>query len=102
MKKFEKLGAKVVGLSPDSPEAQKKFEENHKLKVPLLCDTDKSVCEAYGAFGEKNMYGKVVKGIIRSTYLIDPKGKVAKVWSNVKVDGHAEKVLEALQEAAAG
>jgi peroxiredoxin Q/BCP len=96
VKKFEKAGAAVLGISPDKPPAQKKFEEKHKLKIPLLSDEDKAVTTAYGCFGEKSMYGRKVMGIIRSTYLIDPKGKVAEVWSPVRVDGHAEKVLEAL------
>jgi peroxiredoxin Q/BCP len=96
VKKFEKAGAAVLGISPDKPAAQKKFEEKHKLKIPLLSDEDKAVTTAYGCFGEKSMYGRKVMGIIRSTYLIDPKGKVAEVWSPVRVDGHAEKVLEAL------
>ena len=100
MKKFEKSGAVVLGISPDSVAAQKKFEEKHKLGIALLSDEDKAVTTAYGCYGEKKMYGRTVKGIIRSTYLIDPKGKVAKIWSKVRVDGHAEKVLEALQSTA--
>lgn len=98
MKKFDKLNAVVFGISPDSPAAQKKFEEKHKLGVPLLSDEDKSVTTAYGCYGEKKMYGRTVQGIIRSTYLIDPKGKVYRIWTKVRVDGHAEKVLETLQE----
>lgn len=97
MKQFTGAGAVVLGISPDTSAAQKKFETKHGLKVPLLADTDKAVTTAFGAFGEKKMYGKTVKGIIRSTFLIDPQGKLAKVWGSVKVDGHAEKVLEALQ-----
>lgn len=98
MTKFTKLGAAVLGISPDKPEAQKKFEQKHKLKLRLLCDEDKSVLTAYSAFGEKKMYGKTVKGVIRSTFLIAPSGKVAKLWSKVRVEGHAEMVLEALAE----
>lgn len=100
MKKFDKVNAVVLGISPDSPAAQKKFEEKQKLKLPLLSDEDKAVTTAYGCYGEKKMYGRTVMGITRSTYLIDPKGKVAKIWSNVRVDGHADKVLDALQELA--
>ncbi len=96
-KQFAKEGAAVLGISPDTCAAQKKFEQNHKLSVPLLADADKAVTTQYGIYGDKVMYGKKVKGIIRSTYLIDPKGVVAKTWSKVKVDGHAEKVLEALK-----
>lgn len=99
--KFARSGAVVLGISPDSCAAQKKFEKDHKLGVRLLSDSDKAVTTAFGVFGEKKMYGKTVKGIIRSTFLIDPKGKVAKAWRSVKVDGHAEKVLETLKELAA-
>lgn len=94
---FAKSGAAVLGISPDSCAAQQKFKQAHKLKVPLLADSDKAVTTSWGIYGEKVMYGKKVKGIIRSTYLIDPKGVIQKVWSKVKVDGHAEKVLEALK-----
>ena len=100
MKDFAKLNAVIYGISPDKPAAQKKFEADHSLRVPLLCDVDKAVTTAYGAFGKKMMYGREVQGIIRSTFLIDPKGKLARVWPNVKVDGHAEAVLVALKELA--
>jgi thioredoxin-dependent peroxiredoxin len=96
---FEGAGAAVLGISPDSVEQQKKFEQDHGLKVALLADADKAVTSAYGCYGEKQMYGRAVQGITRSTYLIDPQGKVAQVWSNVKVDGHAEAVLKAVQAA---
>jgi thioredoxin-dependent peroxiredoxin len=86
----------VLGISPDSVEAQKKFEGKHKLKIPLLSDEDKKVMTAWGCFGEKKMYGRTVEGVKRTTYLVDPKGKIARVWNNVRVDGHAEKVLEEL------
>lgn len=95
VKTFQKAGAVVLGCSPDKPESQKKFEDKEKLNIPLLSDPDKKVAEAYGAYGEKVMYGKKVKGIIRSTFLIDETGKLTRSWSKVKVDGHAEKVLEA-------
>jgi len=98
VKKFEKSGAVVLGISPDKVEAQKKFEQKHKLKIPLLSDEDKAVTTKYGCYGEKKMYGRTVQGIIRSTYLIAPNGKLAKIWSKVRVDGHADKVLEALNE----
>jgi thioredoxin-dependent peroxiredoxin len=96
VKKFEKQGAAVLGISPDSPAAQKKFEQKFDLKIPLLADEDKSVLTAYGCWGEKSLYGRKFMGVIRSTYLIDPQGKLARIWSKVKVDGHAEAVLEAL------
>lgn len=98
MKKFEKLNAVILGISPDPAEKQKKFEEKHKLKVRLLSDEDKKVTTKYGCYGEKKMYGRTVMGIKRTTWLIDPKGKVAKVWNNVRVNGHAEKVLDTLKE----
>lgn len=100
MKQFEKAGAAVLGISGDSPEAQKKFETKHKLKMPLLSDAGNTVGKAWGFYGEKKLYGRKFMGIIRSTFLIDPKGKIAKAWRGVKVDGHAEKVLEALKELA--
>lgn len=100
MKQFEKAGAVVLGISPDTCAAQKKFEQKHALKIPLLADADKAVTTAWGIYGDKMMYGKKVKGIVRTTYLIDPKGVVRKVWSKVKVDGHAQAVLEAVRELA--
>ncbi len=98
MSKFDKSGAAVLGISPDSPSAQKSFEQKQALKIPLLSDEDKQVATAWGCYGEKKMYGRTVKGIIRTTYLVDPNGKVAHVWSPVRVDGHAEKVLQTLLE----
>lgn len=96
--KFKQAGAAVLGVSPDNCAAQKKFEANHGLAVRLLSDPDKAIAAAYGAFGEKVMYGKKVKGIIRSTFLIDPRGRIARSWFKVKVDGHADEVLAALKE----
>lgn len=95
---FRDLDAVVLGCSPDSPESHRKFIEKHGLKVSLLSDEKKTVMEKYGAWGEKTMYGKKVVGVLRSTVLIDPQGKVARVWPNVKAAGHAAKVKEALQE----
>lgn len=95
-KEFAKAGAAVIGASPDPCAKQKKFEEKHKLGVRLLADEDHKVAEAFGAWGEKKNYGKTYMGIIRSTFLIKD-GKVAKAWSNVKVDGHAEAVLDAVK-----
>jgi peroxiredoxin Q/BCP len=97
-KKLEKLDAAVVGISKDSIEAHCKFRDKHKLKVPLLSDPDGKTIEAYGAWGEKNMYGKKSMGIIRTTVIVDPEGKVAKVFPKVRVDGHVDKVLEAVAE----
>jgi peroxiredoxin Q/BCP len=101
LKDFEGLEAVVLGCSPDSPESHRKFIAKYKLKVRLLSDPDHDVLEKYGAWGEKNMYGKVSMGVIRSTVIIDPTGKVAKHWPKVKAEGHAEDVkksLETLQE----
>ncbi|MEY4566385.1 MAG: putative peroxiredoxin bcp [Planctomycetota bacterium] len=97
-KELEKLGAKVFGVSPDSVESHVKFKEKYKLNFPLLADTDHEVAEKFGAWREKNMYGKKSMGIQRSTYLIDGSGKVAKLWKKVSVDGHDEQVIEALKE----
>ncbi|RLJ70267.1 peroxiredoxin Q/BCP [Hydrogenivirga caldilitoris] len=90
-------GYLVVGVSPDSVSSHKKFKEKHGLNFPLLSDPDKKVAEAYGAYGEKKMYGKVTKGIIRSTFLIDEEGRIAKAWYNVKAKGHVEKLLKELE-----
>jgi len=100
VKKFKKLGAVVLGISPDKPEAQKRFEENQGLGVTLLSDEEKETLTRYGAYGEKKMYGKTVQGVIRSTFLIEPGGKVAYIWKKVRVDGHAEAVLAKLEELA--
>ncbi len=93
-----KLDCNVVGISPDSPERHRNFIEKYDLKVLLLSDPEHKVLEAYGAWGKKRMYGREYFGVIRTTYLIDPDGRVAHVWSNVKVKGHPEAVLEKLKE----
>ena len=87
----------LLGVSPDDIASHRKFVDKYDLNFPLLADPDHKVAEKYGAWREKNMYGKKKMGIQRSTYLIDAKGKVAKVWKSVKVDGHAEQVLKALE-----
>jgi peroxiredoxin Q/BCP len=97
-KDLQRHGAKVFGVSADDVASHVKFRDKFKLNFPLLADVDHAVAEKYGAWREKNMYGKVSMGIQRSTYLIDAKGKVAKVWKRVQVDGHDQKVLEALEE----
>ena len=89
-------GAVVLGVSPDSINSHKKFFEKYGLNFPLLSDPDKKVAESYGAYGEKKMYGKVTKGIIRSTFIIDEEGKIKKAFYNVKVKGHVDKVIENL------
>jgi peroxiredoxin Q/BCP len=98
LKDFEKLEATVLGCSPNSTESHRKFIAKYKLKIDLLSDPEKKVLTKYGAWGEKNMYGKITMGVIRSTAIIDPQGKVARHWPKVKAAGHAEAVKEALKE----
>ena len=95
---LEKLGAAVFGVSPDTVESHVKFRNKFELNFRLLADPDHALAEKYGAWREKNMYGKKSLGIQRSTYLIDAEGRVARVWQRVQVDGHDEEVLAALQE----
>ncbi len=95
---FKELGAVVFGVSPDSLESHRKFREKHSLKVTLLSDPEHKVLEAYGAWGLKKRYGKEYYGVIRSTFIIDPKGEIAYRWYNVRVNGHVEKVKEKLKE----
>ncbi len=90
---FKRKGVAVLGVSRDSTASHAKFKQKLDLPFPLLSDPDAEVLEAYGAWGEKVLYGKKVTGVIRSTVLIDEEGKVAKVWPRVKVDGHADEVL---------
>ena len=87
----------VLGISADTPAAQLKFKQQHDLPYTLLADTDKKVADAFGVIKEKNMYGKMVKGIARTTFVINREGKIARVFQNVKPEGHAEEVLAALQ-----
>jgi peroxiredoxin Q/BCP len=94
---LQRLGARVLGVSPDSVESHAKFRDKFGLNFPLLADPDHAVAEKYGAWREKNMYGKKSMGVQRSTFLIDSAGKVAKLWKRVSVDGHADQVLEALK-----
>lgn len=101
LKQFEVLNAVVLGVSPDSPESHRKFAEKYRLQINLLADPEKQVLQRYGAFGEKMMYGKPTVGVIRSTFLIGPDGRIAHVWRNVKAAGHVEKVAEKLAELAA-
>ena len=91
-----KKGAVVLGVSPDSPKSHVGFKTKHELPFTLVSDPDKSIATAYGVFAEKTMYGKKVMGIVRSTFLIDEKGKIAAMWSKVKVDGHVDAVLASL------
>jgi peroxiredoxin Q/BCP len=100
--RLKKLGAHVLGVSKDSIASHCTFRDDIGIRFPLLSDPDLSVHKAYGAYGTKTMYGKKVQGTIRSTFLIGPDGKVARAWKGVKVDGHADKVIEALTEAQGG
>lgn len=94
--KLQEKGAVVLGVSPDGSTSHRKFADKFQLPFPLLADEDRAVIQKYGAWGEKNMYGKKSMGVIRSTVLIGPDGKILKVWPKVKVDGHVDQVLEAL------
>ncbi|UYO46922.1 peroxiredoxin [Rhodopseudomonas palustris] len=94
---FKACGTAVLGVSADSVKAQDSFRDKHQLATPLLSDPTHAMLEAYGAWGEKSLYGRKFEGIIRSTVLIDAEGRVARVWRNVKVDGHADQVLAAAQ-----
>ena len=94
---FKKAEVPVLGISADTAAKHQKFREKYGLKFPLLTDADHAVGEAYGAWGEKTMYGKKTIGVIRSTFLVDTDGTIARAWYHVKADGHAAKVLEELQ-----
>ena len=93
-----KLGAAVLGVSPDDVASHVKFRDKYQLNFPLLADTQHKVAERYGAWREKTRFGKTAMGIQRSTFLVDAEGKVAKVWKSVKVDGHDQQVIKALGE----
>ena len=92
---FTAAGTAVLGISADPLKAQEKFRDKHSLGIPLVSDEQHEMLEAYGAWGEKSMYGKSFLGILRTTVLIGSDGKVAKIWRNVRVDGHADEVLAA-------
>ena len=95
-----KLGAVVLGVSPDDVASHVKFRDKYSLNFPLLADPEHELAEKYGAWREKNMYGKKSMGVQRSTYLIDGAGTVVRVWKRVQVEGHDEQVLAALRELA--
>jgi peroxiredoxin Q/BCP len=96
-KDYEKAGAWVLGVSPDSSKSHQKFVEKFELPFTLLADTEKTVCEKYGVWQEKTLYGKKSMGVVRSTFLIDGKGIVRHVFPKVKVEGHSDEVLAALK-----
>ncbi|MBP7583943.1 MAG: thioredoxin-dependent thiol peroxidase [Spirochaetes bacterium] len=95
---FEKLNAVILGVSPDSEKSHCKFAEKHGLSVTLLSDVEKKALESYGVWQKKKQYGREYMGVVRTTYLIDPAGKVARMWDKVRVDGHADAVLDAIRE----
>ena len=96
IKAFGKKGAAVIGVSPDKPAAQAKFKQKYDLPFTLLADQDRAAAEAYGVYKEKNMYGKMVMGIERTTFVIGPDGKIEKIYRKVKAKGHAAEVLAGL------
>ena len=95
-KKFAGKNAVIVGISPDAAKSQAKFKDKFALPFTLLCDVDKEAAQAYGVYQEKNMYGKKVMGIERTTFVIGEDGRIAKIYPKVKAQGHAEQVLAAL------
>jgi peroxiredoxin Q/BCP len=94
---YEKAGARILGVSPDGADTHAKFVKKYELPFTLLADTEKTVCESYGVWKEKNMYGKKTIGVERTTFVIDSKGIVRRIFPKVKVDGHSEGVLEAVK-----
>ena len=94
---LQELGAVVLGVSADDVESHKRFAEKYGLNFPLLADPERQAILAYGAWGKKNLYGKEYEGVLRQTFLIDPEGRIAKVWKKVSPEGHAEEVAEALR-----
>lgn len=96
-KDVEQAGVVVLGVSPDSVTSHEKFKRKYSLPFPLLADVDHQVATAYGAWGEKSRYGRTYQGILRTTFLIDREGRVARVFENVKPEGHAAEVLAALR-----
>ncbi len=98
--KFHKLDAEVIGVSRDSVKSHANFCAKQGFTFPLVSDGDETLCRAFGVIQMKKLYGREFEGIVRSTYLIDPQGKIAQVWQPVKVSGHAQAVLDALKERA--
>jgi peroxiredoxin Q/BCP len=94
---FAKAGTDILGVSADPVPAQDKFKAKHRLSIPLASDESKAMLEAYGAWGEKSMYGRKFMGVIRKTLLINGSGRILRIWPKVKVDGHAEEVLDTVR-----
>jgi peroxiredoxin Q/BCP len=101
-KQMQKTGAVLLGISPDTPKAQKKFQDKFKLPFSLLADADKKVAVAFDVLKEKNMYGKKVMGVVRTTFIIGPDGKIQHIFPKVKPEGHSGEVLAYLKESAKG
>jgi thioredoxin-dependent peroxiredoxin len=101
-KQMQKTGAVLLGISPDTPTAQKKFQDKFNLPFSLLADADKKVAIAFDVLKEKNMYGKKVMGVVRTTFIIGPDGKIQHIFPKVKAEGHAGEVLAYLKESAKG
>jgi thioredoxin-dependent peroxiredoxin len=94
---FDKADAAILGVSPDSSQSHGKFKGKHGLGINLASDSDRAVCEAYGVWTEKSLYGRKFMGVERTTFLIGPDGKIAEIWNKVRVPGHAEAVLTAVR-----
>ena len=95
---LQKMGVKVIGISKDSSESHQKFSDKYQLNFPLWSDPYHELLEAFGAWGQKNRFGKIYMGIIRSTFIINPKGEIIKTWEKVKVKTHTQEVLDFLKE----
>jgi len=99
---MQKTGAVLLGVSPDTPKAQKKFQEKEDLPFTLLADSDKKVADAFAVMKEKNMYGKKVMGVVRTTFIIGPDGKIKHIFHKVKPEGHSAEVLAYLKSVIKG
>jgi thioredoxin-dependent peroxiredoxin len=98
MEEITILGAVVIGVSPDSIKSHGNFKNKYNLNFQLISDTNKEICNKYGAIGEKSMYGRKYLGVIRSTFIINPEGKISFIYRNVKVNGHVEDVINKIKE----
>lgn len=98
---FQKLNTEIVGISRDTIASHNKFKEKHQLPFTLISDTDSKVCDLFKVIKEKSMFGRTALGLVRSTFLFDPKGKLLQEWRKVKVAGHAEEVLRTVRDMSA-
>jgi peroxiredoxin Q/BCP len=94
---YEQAGVRILGVSPDSPASHRKFKEKYNLPFTLLSDDGHKLCDSYGVWGAKKFVGKEYMGVLRTTFLIDPEGKIARVFEKVKPEGHSQEILSALQ-----